>query len=36
MHFIKAIRPLRQQLMKIGMAPTTPLPALMRPAETSI
>jgi 2-octaprenyl-6-methoxyphenol hydroxylase len=36
MHFIKAIRPLRQQLMKIGMAPTTPFPALMRPADTSI
>ncbi len=35
MHLIKAIGPLRHQLMKLGMAPTTPLPPLMHFRGTS-
>ncbi len=34
MHLIKAFSPLRHQLMKLGMAPTTPLPPLMHFHET--
>lgn len=34
MHLIKAISPLRHQLMKLGMAPTTTLPPLMQFHET--
>ena len=35
MHLIKAIGPLRHQLMRLGMAPTTPLPPLMHFRETT-